>query len=50
MDINPENQFDFWLGEWEATWGEDSKGTNHVQRILDGKSFRKISTRLSCTG
>jgi hypothetical protein len=37
MDINPENQFDFWLGEWEAAWREAGKGTNHVERILDGK-------------
>ena len=35
--MDPENQFDFWLGEWEATWGEDGQGTNHVRRILDGK-------------
>jgi hypothetical protein len=35
--MNPENQFDFWLGEWEARWGEDEKGTNCVTRILDGK-------------
>ena len=37
METNPENQFDFWLGNWEASWGEDGKGTNHVERILDGK-------------
>ena len=24
--MNPENQFDFWLGEWDAAWGEDGKG------------------------
>ncbi len=35
--MNPENQFDFWLGEWHATWGEDGRGTNHVTRILDAK-------------
>ena len=35
--MNPENQFDFWLGEWDATWGEDGKGTNHVTKILDDK-------------
>jgi len=44
MDINPENQFDFWLGEWEATWGEDGKGTNHVERILDGKVVQENFT------
>jgi hypothetical protein len=35
--MNPENQFDFWLGEWDVSWGEDGKGTNHVKKILDGK-------------
>lgn len=33
--MDPENQFDFWLGEWNVTWGDDGKGTNHVTRILD---------------
>ena len=29
-------QLDFWLGRWELRWGEDGRGTNTVQRILDG--------------
>ncbi len=37
MDSNPENQFDFWIGEWDVTWGKDGRGTNRVERILDGK-------------
>ena len=37
MDTHPEHQFDFWLGNWDATWGEDGMGTNSVTRILDGK-------------
>lgn len=37
MSGRPESQFDFWLGEWDCTWGEDGKGTNHVLRILDDK-------------
>lgn len=41
MDSNPENQFDFWLGEWNVTWGEDGKGTNHIERILDGKIIQE---------
>ena len=41
MDLNPENQFDFWLGEWKARWGEDGEGKNHVQRILDGKVIQE---------
>jgi len=39
--MNPENQFDFWLGEWNVIWGEDGKGTNRVERILDGKIIQE---------
>ncbi|MBT3337988.1 MAG: DUF1579 family protein [Anaerolineae bacterium] len=28
-------QFDFWLGDWELSWGEDGRGTNHVSAILN---------------
>lgn len=37
MQDNPENQFDFWLGEWELTWGEDGRGANRILRIMDEK-------------
>ena len=37
MNDQPENQFDFWLGLWNCTWGENGKGSNLVKRILDGK-------------
>jgi hypothetical protein len=36
-----ENQFDFWIGEWNVTWGEDGKGSNRVERILDGKVIQE---------
>ena len=39
--MNPEDQFDFWLGEWTCTWGEDGKATNHVLRIMDGKVIQE---------
>ena len=34
-------QFDFWLGDWEASWpgtngGPAGKAVNHVVRLLDG--------------
>ena len=35
-EIAPEQQFDFWLGEWDVTW-EGGSGTNLVRRILDDK-------------
>ena len=30
-------QFDFWLGEWDATWGDGEQGTNSVYQDFDGK-------------
>src|SRR5258705_10015580 len=41
MDSNPENQFDFWLSEWNVIWDEDGKGTNHIERILGGKIIQE---------
>ena len=41
MSGQPESQFDFWLGEWDCTWGEDGKGTNHVLRIMDDKVIQE---------
>jgi len=41
MSEQPERQFDFWLGEWECTWGEDGRGTNHVLRIMDKKIIQE---------
>ena len=41
MDTNPENQFDFWLGTWDAAWGENDRGTNRVERILAGKIIQE---------
>ncbi len=35
--VHPDaRQFDFWLGEWDLTWGEDGRGTNRITAILDG--------------
>jgi hypothetical protein len=50
MDINPENQFDFWLGDWDAAWGENDKGTNRVERILAGKIIQENFTAPDFTG
>ncbi len=32
-------QFDFWVGDWLLTWGEnrDQHGTNRITKILDDK-------------
>ncbi len=29
------SQFDFWLGEWELTWGDSGRGSNTITAILD---------------
>ena len=41
MQDQTETQFDFWLGEWDVTWGDDGKGTNHIECILDGKIIQE---------
>jgi len=39
------NDFDFWVGEWDVHWyGPDStvvKGSNHIEKILDGKVLQE---------
>jgi hypothetical protein len=37
----PERQFDFWLGEWDVSWGDGQQGTNRIDQILDGKVIRE---------
>ena len=29
-------QFDFWIGEWKLTWGENGEGVNKITSELDG--------------
>jgi hypothetical protein len=29
-------QFDFWVGEWDLSWGETGKGSNTIRPVLDG--------------
>jgi hypothetical protein len=41
MSDQPEKQFDFWLGKWDVTWGEDGTATNHVLRIMDDKIIQE---------
>ena len=37
----PERQLDFWLGDWDVTWGDGQRGGNHVVRILDGRAIQE---------
>ena len=34
-------EFDFWIGEWDLTWGEDGTGTNIVTREYGGCVIRE---------
>ena len=40
MNNQPENQFDFWLGEWDCAW-EGGQGSNRIERILDDKVIQE---------
>lgn len=44
-DSEPEQYFDFWLGEWDLTWedadGTEGKGTNHIEWVLDDKVIKE---------
>ena len=50
MDVQPENQFDFWLGEWDVQWGEDGCGTNRIEKILNGKVIQENFSALDLAG
>jgi hypothetical protein len=34
-------ELDFWLGDWDATWGEAGRGTNRLTQILGDKVIRE---------
>ena len=43
-NLEPEQYFDFWVGEWEVSWKEGDRmgrGTNHIEKILDGTVIRE---------
>lgn len=39
--LDPEEQFDFWLGDWRVSWGDNQHGTNQIRKILDGKVIQE---------
>ncbi len=41
MTEKPEDQFNFWLGEWDCTWGDNGKATNSVLRIMADKVIQE---------
>lgn len=46
QDNEKSKQFDFWLGEWNLTWGENGRGRNVISKILDGKVIQEQFTSL----
>ena len=40
-DNSAAHQFDFWLGDWNLTWGDDQHGVNRIRSILDGKVIQE---------
>jgi hypothetical protein len=50
-ELEPEAYFDFWLGTWELTWenmdGTTARGTNQIERILDGNVIKESFSALS---
>lgn len=41
MSTEGAGQFDFWLGNWQLTWGDNGRGTNEISRILDGRIIQE---------
>ncbi len=41
MTEKPEDQFNFWLGEWDCTWGDNGKATNSVLSIMADKVIQE---------
>ncbi len=41
MSEEKSSQFDFWLGNWNLTWGDNGRGTNEITRILDGRIIQE---------
>jgi len=35
-DDSLNDEFDFWIGEWELTWGENNHGTNRIEKVMGG--------------
>ena len=50
-EYSPEaSQLDFWVGDWDVSWGEGEKGTNQVVRILGGRFSTGEEPSFSCPG
>lgn len=45
QSLQSENEYDFWVGEWNATWknadGTEVHGSNMIEKTLDGKVLQE---------
>ena len=41
LTLPPEQQLDFWLGNWKVTDSSGKAGTNHVLRMMDEKVIQE---------
>lgn len=46
MSNDGAQQFNFWLGSWDLTWGDNGRGHNEITRILDGRIIHENFTSL----
>lgn len=35
------HQFDFWIGDWNLTWGDNQHGANRIRSIFNGKVIQE---------
>ena len=35
------SQFDFWLGDWDVSWGDGLSGTNHIRKVLGDRVIQE---------
>jgi len=41
VDSPEARQFDFWVGEWDLTWGEDQQGSNSITKLWEGCAIQE---------
>lgn len=45
LKLQDSTLFDFWVGTWDLTWtnskGQIERGTNHIEKILDGQVIQE---------
>jgi hypothetical protein len=50
MNTNPEDQFNFWIGDWDLTWGDGEEGKNSIAKIMNGKIIQENFTSPTFNG